>query len=870
MLSALLAGFLIAGASLVCGQAIMLIAGRRGFSPVAPAVGLSALLVICGIAIKLPGHGTTAGVAALFATGGSAWVLFNRKRRLGTVEAAALLAVVGAVLVAAIPFLVNGRVGILGQGLVNDDMASHLLFAEWIDTREGPTPDLIQDGYPLGPHAVVAAAAELTGADLIEAFAGLTLALAALLALTAYGALRGVRPWLRAPAAVLGALPYLAAAYLAQGAFKEPMLGLALLGFALYLPALTDVWDGLTPTLATTLPDRGRSWLRGRALTALPLAVIAAGTIYNYSFPGLAWLLVAGAAWGLLVAWRERDKRHGLELRARLRWARHAVASAVLVTVALTLPELLRIISFSGFEAFSPSGEGGNTGFGNLRQALNPLEALGVWPSSEFRIAPENSSTPVLAFYLGGLLGLAAFAWGLVRALARGENALPAALVAGGLGYLVALAAGTPYTSAKALAIAAPVVMLVALRGLLAAEPLEEEAQEGDPDWPPERRRLLARYAIPALAIAFIGAASISTLLPLRQSAVGPVNETEVLRSMRPFVDGQDVLFLGRDNFISWELLGAEVYTPILNHYDTEEIATNYRATPTNAKFDWDNVPIEVPADIDSKVLGDFDWVLTTSADFQSEPPPEFVAAVETRNFILWRRQGETGERRTLIERLYPGREVDCDVPGERAVTAVPGIGSVLSEPPVIGNEWEPSSELTHDGFATRALALTPGRWAISLQYAATQDLRVRGAGLLDTPDLNETMPANLLFRGPSPYYPVGVIEVPTLKQVFKRVSPDVRIDVSFDVTVEEPPLIGRLLGSESRAYLGSIAATPIDAGPGGTEVLLDGPTFARRQLPLARTCGRYLDWYAPAPGVSDAELSAVTGPEVRPPQTEP
>ena len=70
---------------------------------------------------------------------------------------------------------------------------------------------------------------------------------------------------------------------------------------------------------------------------------------------------------------------------------------------------------------------------------------------------------------------------------------------------------------------------------------------------------------------------------------------------MRPFVQGQDVLFLGRDNFISWELLGAEVYTPILNHYDTEEIATNYRATPINAKFDWDNVPIEVPEDIESR-----------------------------------------------------------------------------------------------------------------------------------------------------------------------------------------------------------------------------------------------------------------------------
>jgi hypothetical protein len=387
---------------------------------------------------------------------------------------------------------------------------------------------------------------------------------------------------------------------------------------------------------------------------------------------------------------------------------------------------------------------------------------------------------------------------------------------------------------------------------------------------------------VPAIAVAFVGAAFVSTLLPLRQSAVGPTNNADVLRSMRPFVQGQDVLFLGRDNFISWELLGAEVYTPILNHYDTEEIATNYRATPINAKFDWDNVPIEVPDDIESKTLGDFDWVLTTAADFQSEPPPEFAAALETRDFILWQRRARTGERRTLIERLYPGREVECPPAGSvddptgaqsdpaPGLSGIPGVGSVFPAAPVIGGEWEPSSEFAHDGFATQALSLTPGRWAISLQYAATQNLRVRGAGLLDTPDLNETMPANLLFRGPSPYYPVGVIEVPTLEQVFKRVSPDVRTDVSFHVTVEEPPLIGRLLGSESRAYLGSIAATPLSAGPGGTEALLQGPKFAREQIPLSETCGRYLDWYAPAAGAPEPALDAVAGPEVHPPQSEP
>ena len=134
-----------------------------------------------------------------------------------------------------------------------------------------------------------------------------------------------MRPLLRAPAAVLAALPYLGAAYLAQGAFKEPMLALALLGFALWLPSLTQGWEGLQPTYVSTLADRGRGWLKGQARLAIPVGVIAAGTIYNYSFPGLAWLVADGRGLGAdrRLA-RAPQAREGLQLRSRLRWARRS------------------------------------------------------------------------------------------------------------------------------------------------------------------------------------------------------------------------------------------------------------------------------------------------------------------------------------------------------------------------------------------------------------------------------------------------------------------------------------------------------------------------------------------------------------------
>ena len=833
MLSALLAGALIVGASLLLGSAIMAIAGLPRHSAAGPATGISALLVICGIAVKLPGHAVTAAIAVGLALVGCLVVFGRTRAPAGAFRVGAIIVVVGAVLVAAIPFATSGRVGILGQGLVNDDMASHLLFTEWVSSHAGPTPDLIKDGYPLGPHAIVAATAKVSGASLIEGFAGLTGAIAVLLALTAYGALRGVRGWLRVPAAVLAASPYLAAAYLAQGAFKEPLLGLALLGFALALPPLHGVWSGRT-SRSTPLSEHSGTF-------AIPLGVIAAGTIYNYSFPGLAWLLGTAVIWMLVIALRERDQAAsvlaGLRLRERFRGARPALLLGIGIPVIAALPEVFRLASFSSFKAFNPSGTGPTVGFGNLRQQLNPLEAFGIWPSGEFRITPANSTTPEIAFYLGGLLALAAFAWGLARALSRRESALPSALIASALCYLAALAVGTPYTQAKALAIAAPLVMLITLRGLVSADAIEGEEsavpEGGAGRWPPRMLRPFVPVAVPLLTVAFVAAAAFSTLLPLRQAAVGPDYHLQEMLQMRPIVDGQNVLFLGRDNFVSWELIGSEVYAPITNHYDVEEVPALYRATDLNAKFDWDNVPVPV--------MNRFDWVVTTSAAMQSQAPVGFRPRLRTHDFVLWHRDHPVGQRRTLFEPINPGAPLDCSDPGEAKLRKIDGTATVFTVQPVVGRVWRPSPELTQTKPAQQRLYLTPGRWDISIQYASTQALRVSASGGPLSAPFDTTLRTNLLFRGPSPYYPVGSLQVKSAGEVV------------FDVSVDDPPLIGRLLGTESKAYLTGIAVTRADP--------------PRQPVALSRACGRYVDWYAVAPGTPPSALQGVPAPHPQPVQ---
>ncbi len=224
------------------------------------------------------------------------------------------------------------------------------------------------------------------------------------------------------------------------------------------------------------------------------------------------------------------------------------------------------------------------------------------------------------------------------------------------------------------------------------------------------------KLGVPALAVAFIAAATFSTLLPLRQSAVGPEDIADrVIEDFRPEIQGENVLFLGRDNFISWELLGAEdVFSPLLNHYDTEETPTLYRATPINAKFDWDNVPPET--------LADFDFVITTSSAFNSEAPPEFRPAVRSGDFILWERTAPgTGDRRTLLEPLFPGASVDCSDPAKGPLAGVAGQATVLPAAPAVGQIWSPRPNITDATGATQELLLAPGRWEISMQFASTR-----------------------------------------------------------------------------------------------------------------------------------------------------
>jgi hypothetical protein len=545
--------------------------------------------------------------------------------------------------------------------------------------------------------------------------------------------------------------------------------------------------------------------------------VIAAGTIYTYSFPGLFWLagaaavypaleLVRGAAGagsatfsGLPATSRRRDNPRG-------RWGGYrlpllAGASALVVLAVLTAPEWTRMVDFSNFRAFRHSAL--SSGLGNLRHQVSPLEGLGIWPASDFRLSAADATAPAAAFYLGALLAAAALVLGLPSWIRRHGLAVPSALIAAAGIYIGARIFGTVYTSAKALAIAAPLVTLIALGGLL----------------DPGRFRLgraTTAWRIPLAVVVALGILA-SSFLVLRQAPIGPTDHAAELAELRPLLHGKDVLFLGRDNFIAYELRGARPFTAVRNFYDPNYVKPDLRLADVFQKFDFDSVR--------PRTLNRFPYVITTRAAYASGPPPSFSPVARTQTFQLWKRTGPMGPRHTLDEGASPGATLDCATKAGRRVSRNGGTATIFGKVPVTGARWSPSATVQSGAPVTQTLRVPAGRWEVSIQYDATRPVRITAPGF------GASLPGNLDYRGSVPFYPAGTLKV-------GKPGP-----VIFIVSVERPPLAGRLLGAKSEAHLGAIALSP--SGRSGPH---PGPGEAEIVVPLSGACGRYVDWYRRAP----------------------
>jgi hypothetical protein len=194
------------------------------------------------------------------------------------------------------------------------------------------------------------------------------------------------------------------------------------------------------------------------------------------------------------------------------------------------------MIEFHSFETFDPHGPG----LGNLFGQISPFEALGIWPSGDFRLTPGAGAVPALGYYLGAAFASILLLYGLFLCWRRRETAILAGLGAATLAYAGARVGGTPYTAAKALEIAAPLAALVIVLPLL-------------------RRPVAWLYLL---------AAGGCSLLALANAPVGPASYTPALTQLRTDVgEGPTLVLASRQlladehgsPYIAWELRGGRV-----------------------------------------------------------------------------------------------------------------------------------------------------------------------------------------------------------------------------------------------------------------------------------------------------------------------
>ncbi len=521
----------VCGSSLALGQAAIGLCGWRRWSWLAPAVGLALLCAVCWATVRLPGDGAVSAIVVAALTVAAVAYLWGRLEGGGEALRVGCPVALVALLAASLPFAVEGHFGILGTSF-NPDMSQHLLAADRL--ADGQGSQLLHQGYPLGPHAVVVALDKGLGVGLVQGFSGLTVAVAVLAPLTALAAFAELRPLPRTAAALVVGLAYVVASYFAQGAFKETIEALLLLAFVLALRESTRSWAGLP-------------------LRFVPAALLAVGAVYAYSFPGLLWL------GGALVLWL------GVEaaLERRPPPSRPLLLGA-LPFLVLVAPEVGRMIDFKQFETFDPNGPG----LGNLFGQVSPFEALGIWPSGDFRLAPGDGAVPAAAYYLGIAFALVLLAYGVAACWRRRETAILSGLAAAALAYVAARAGGTPYTAAKAIEIAAPLVALTILLPLLRdAEWRVSFGMRKKVDTSPGsggRRGVVAALA----GAAFLLAAGACSLLALANAPVGPGSYSPALTGLRPLVAADSTLAIASDTlladehgtpFIAWELRGGRV-----------------------------------------------------------------------------------------------------------------------------------------------------------------------------------------------------------------------------------------------------------------------------------------------------------------------
>ena len=781
MAGILLSALLIVIASVAVGRAGMLLLGWRRPDWLAGAVGFAVLVALAPWLVRLPGRGLTAAILLAVLTL-ACIVVTRRVAPQGADHGAAVaprspraqhkvaLVVVAVVLaLACLPFLFNERTGVLGEGIYTNDQAAQLYWADWLADGFGPRPNAVSVGYPVGPQALVASVSEGTGVDLVDAFNGLLIAIPALTALVALSLLGGLPPVRRGVAATLAGLPYLGASFLAQSGFKETAMALLVVAMAAAMHH------------GTRRDEDGGDAVPALAVVGV-LAILAVAAAFTFSIPGGVWFAVAIPAWAFLWFAFEDTRVDSAAMRAAFERHRRLLLGSALVLLALAA------VALGPASNFIERIDDVQASSGRLSSPVFPGEALGIWPEGDFRVVRGEVNGALLATGFAALCALGA-ALALVR---RREWALLSVLAAATFVYALARPFAEIHVEAKALAVLAPILMLITLRWLLGPGP-----------------RAPATVARLAVGGVFALLAFGSTLLALRATPVGFDERQRDLEALAEQVGpDDDLVFLGVDRFAGYYLRGTQARSPA-GYVPAEIKARGPKTWQQGQAVDFDT--------LDPVQLNRQEFAITTAAANQSTPPPNWAEVAREGDYVLWERTGKGPDTEVLPEEGGdPGAVLDCGA-GGNLPEEPDGVATVL-EPPVVGEQqaWQPEFNFEAPASATQELPAPAGVSAVSLQYHSQVPLTVSADGV----EFAELPPSlegfYLVGAGRGAFWPAGELQ-----------SDDGMVEIT--VAAAEPSGLQDALGVKREVWLGQLALTPVE-----------GP----RTMPLREACGEYVDHY--------------------------
>jgi hypothetical protein len=711
LISVLAPTALVVAASVIVGQAIWRIAGFEGWAWLAPPVGLATVVAIAGPATAAPGAGTT---GALVLLGLSVAALAFRPRGIARrdVSETVLVAALG-IAVACLPFAAAGRVGTLAV-TDNADFFGHVMLTDAL--RSGQPPVGLDPAwsahYPSGPHSVAAALASGLGIPADAALTGVLLAIVVVNVLTALSLLRSASLPRRLAGALIAGVPYLAASYTVQASFKETLLGVLVVAWALALPRVAGA-------------------LRSEPRALLPLLVLAAGGYAVYGFVAFAWIgavtvVYVAATLALVGGVRQIDRRAAL------------VAACGACVAVLGLFVIAQVPDAKALIGNVKDIAGGNSSGGNIRAELPFYEVFGAWPKADLRSVGSAAGPRLLAALAGAVAVWAGLWW-----LRRGRAELPSAAAATFAIYAFARATASPYYSGKALAIAAFAVGMMMVTAVILALPRLRRPRSAG-----------LRLVVPAAGVIVLAVCAWSSALVLRGARVAPSEHPHELASLRPLLKGSPTLYMGEDDYIPWTLRGAKVSFPYINlgRAQVELSLRPDKPWTRSMGFDFD--------DVDPATLDRFRFAVAPRTPYASSAPENWHRIRTTKSYVVWKRSGTTPTRSVLPESGRPGAMLDCSSSlarrhGQAAVRAKPIVVAPSRLRLPDGRPVSPAQfgrvQIAAGGHTRARVRLPAGRWTVSLQYVSPVSIELTSGG-------GPAISAPPSLAGPGAYWRVGDI----------------------------------------------------------------------------------------------------------------